>query len=301
MFKFIKGLITFVLVIVIVIGIGLVVVANLTPRHLGLTQLNIGGKTIEELGLSDTKLKDIYKAFNSLSDGASVVDNPYDEQKEQQQASDNMQGSTMTGDNYMPLLTDKVVYDKQYVKVYKDTTLAYIFNNIVESASGEEGAISQLRELDVKIRQLTISLENDSAFMRVIGEVSVADYKEQIKQSLGALASFVKIPDSVFIVCDYALTADSEGAVHLETLSYSINGQENDPVINALLDIAQSSAGLFDVQQICNQLGEAISTVIGNLGLVAQATAGTDGSATEIVYGMGGVADGSLTVVTHTA
>ena len=83
MFKFIKGLITFVLVIVIVIGIGLVVVANLTPRHLGLTQLNIGGKTIEELGLSDTKLKDIYKAFNSLSDGASVVDNPYDEQKEQ--------------------------------------------------------------------------------------------------------------------------------------------------------------------------------------------------------------------------
>ena len=120
MFKLLKGLIAFVLVVVVIAGIGLVVVANMTPRDLNLTQVSIGGKTIEELGLADTKIKDIFKSFNSLSDNKDVVDNPYDQATEEQNASDTMAGSSIENEeNYLPLLDGKVTYDKQYLKVYQ--------------------------------------------------------------------------------------------------------------------------------------------------------------------------------------
>lgn len=301
MFKILKGLIAFVLIVVIVAGVGLVVVANMTPRDLNLTQVSIGGKTIEELGLADTKIKDIFKSFNKLSDNKDVVDNPYDEATEEQNASDAMAGSSIDNEeNYLPILDGKVTYDKQYVKVYRDTTLAYIFNNIVTSASNQDGTFEELRNLNVTIEQMSVTVADGKPSINVIGKFSILQYKQQITERLGVFASFVKVPDYVFVKCEYDIEVDSLGAMSTSLTSYSVNGQQDDPVVKALLEIVQSGDNSFDIEYVAENLGVAISKAVGNLGKIASATTGADGTASDIVYGASGIADGSITVVTHT-
>lgn len=301
MFKLLKGLIAFVLVVVVVAGIGLVVVANMTPRDLNLTQVSIGGKTIEELGLADTKIKDIFKSFNSLSDNKDVVDNPYDQATEEQSASDAMAGSSIENEeNYLPLLDGKVTYDKQYLKVYQDKTLAYIFNNIVTSASNQDGTLEELRNLNVTIEQMSINVVDGKPSLNVIGKFSIVQFKQQIVEQLGVLASFVKIPDYLYIKVDFDVAVDSLGMMTLASTGYSINGQEDDPVIKALLEVVQSADSSFNIQSVVEKLALGISSVVGNLGRIASATMGADGTASDIVYGVSGIGDGSLSVVTYT-
>ena len=301
MFKLLKGLIAFVLVVVVVAGIGLVVVANMTPRDLNLTQVSIGGKTIEELGLADTKIKDIFKSFNSLSDNKDVVDNPYDQAAEEQNASDAMAGSSIENEeNYLPLLDGKVTYDKQYLKVYQDKTLAYIFNNIVTSASNQDGTLEELRNLNVTIEQMSINVVDGKPSLNVIGKFSIVQFKQQIVEQLGVLASFVKIPDYLYIKVDFDVAVDSLGMMTLASTGYSINGQEDDPVIKALLEVVQSADSSFNIQSVVEKLALGISSVVGNLGRIASATTGADGTASDIVYGVSGIGDGSLSVVTYT-
>ena len=301
MFKLLKGLIAFVLVVVVVAGIGLVVVANMTPRDLNLTQVSIGGKTIEELGLADTKIKDIFKSFNSLSDNKDVVDNPYDQAAEEQNASDAMAGSSIENEeNYLPLLDGKVTYDKQYLKVYQDKTLAYIFNNIVTSASNQDGTLEELRNLNVTIEQMSINVVDGKPSLNVIGKFSIVQFKQQIVEQLGVLASFVKIPDYLYIKVDFDVAVDSLGMMTLASTGYSINGQEDDPVIKALLEVVQSADSSFNIQSVVEKLALGISSVVGNLGRIASATTGADGTASDIVYGVSGIGDRSLSVVTYT-
>lgn len=301
MFKLLKGLIAFVLVVVVVAGIGLVVVANMTPRDLNLTQVSIGGKTIEELGLADTKIKDIFKSFNSLSDNKDVVDNPYDQAAEEQNASDAMAGSSIENEeNYLPLLDGKVTYDKQYLKVYQDKTLAYIFNNIVTSASNQDGTLEELRNINGTIEQMSIKVADGKPSLNVIGKFSIVQFKQQIVEQLGVLASFVKIPDYLYIKVDFDVAVDSLGMMTLASTGYSINGQENDPVIKALLEVVQSADSSFNIQSVVEKLALGISSVVGNLGRIASATTGADGTASDIVYGVSGIGDRSLSVVTYT-
>lgn len=65
--KVFKGIIFSLIAIVLILVIAFAVVINLTPRQLGIADLKIEGKTVEEMGIADTKIVDIYKSVKSLS------------------------------------------------------------------------------------------------------------------------------------------------------------------------------------------------------------------------------------------
>ena len=60
--KVFKGIIFSLIAIVLILVIAFAVVINLTPRQLGVADLKIEGKTVEEMGIADTKIVDIYKS-----------------------------------------------------------------------------------------------------------------------------------------------------------------------------------------------------------------------------------------------
>ena len=70
---FIKAIISLVVVVAIVLVVVLVV-ADLTPNKLGLGNVAVNGSTINELGLGDTKVKDIFTAIKDLNKESADVE-----------------------------------------------------------------------------------------------------------------------------------------------------------------------------------------------------------------------------------
>ena len=60
----------------LILVIAFAVVINLTPRQLGIADLKIEGKTVEAMGIADTKIVDIYKSVKSLSKVNESDDDP---------------------------------------------------------------------------------------------------------------------------------------------------------------------------------------------------------------------------------
>lgn len=84
--KVLKGILITLVLIVVLVAVAFVVVINLTPRQLGLADMQIEGQTFEELGIADVKIINIYKSIKSLSEVEEdkVVTNKYDETQEKQ-------------------------------------------------------------------------------------------------------------------------------------------------------------------------------------------------------------------------
>lgn len=89
--KVLKGVLFTLLAIVLILVIAFVVVINLTPRQLGAQNVKIDGKTIEEMGIADTKIINIYKSIKSLSAAKEdkIVTNKFDETAEKDKSKDN--------------------------------------------------------------------------------------------------------------------------------------------------------------------------------------------------------------------
>lgn len=108
--KVLKGILFTLLAIVVIAVIAFVVVINLTPRQLGLQGLEISGETIEDMGLADLKIKDIYKSINNLSKvkEEDIVQNSYDDTEQKGKAKDNFGGSSLSDkDDYSSLVGEK--------------------------------------------------------------------------------------------------------------------------------------------------------------------------------------------------
>lgn len=89
--KVFKGIIFSLVAIVLILVIAFAVVINLTPRQLGVADLKIEGKTVEEMGIADTKIINIYKSIKSLSTAKEdkIVTNKFDETAEKDKSQDN--------------------------------------------------------------------------------------------------------------------------------------------------------------------------------------------------------------------
>ena len=95
--KVLKGILITLVLIVVLVAVAFVVVINLTPRQLGLADMQIEGQTFEELGIADVKIINIYKSIKSLSEVEEdkVVTNKYDETQEKQKSEEKFEGSTL--------------------------------------------------------------------------------------------------------------------------------------------------------------------------------------------------------------
>ena len=310
---FIKFLIAL-LVIVVILAIAFVVLINLTPRQLHLENVAIGGKTIDELGIADTKIINIYKSIKSIGKAkeSDVVHNGINEEEDSASAKENTKGSTIANaDDYSSVVTTPVVYDARRLVSYDDTTIAYILNNIVQNAKDDSSAeIKALKDAKIEVKELTIIVDSEGARMRVVSYMDLSSYEGQIKEALGAAANILPIPKQAYLVSEISFTVETNalspslGKLVTAPISISVNGNNDDPVSQAILEVMSSMAGGESIDSLNGKLGEAISQVVGNLGQVGTAT--TVGDTNVIVplsenYGMSGVASGTLTLITYAA
>lgn len=299
--KVFKGIIFSLIAIVLILVIAFAVVINLTPRQLGIADLKIEGKTIEEMGIADTKIVDIYKSVKSLSkvNESDVVTNTYDEEQEKDKSQDKFSGSSLDGkDDYSSIISGKVEYDTKKIVEYDDVTLAYIFNNAVQNgADSSSDAVKVLKDANVVVKEITIGVSDGKGTMRIVSMVELGQYKSDIENALGAAKALFKVPEKVYIVSEISFTVDeTNGKMISKSESVCVNGNNDDPVTKAILNVIVGKIdGVNSVDGLNEKLGEAVSAVTYNLG-------GIGGVAMDeniYVYGICGVKDHKLSLVTH--
>lgn len=295
------------LVIVIVLAIVFVVLIHLTPRQYHIENMKIGNDTIEELGLADTKIIDIYKSIKNMGKAkeSDVVHNGINEEEDKAAAKDNMQGSSLANkDDYTDAVKGHVTYDVQRLVSYDDTTIAYILDNIVQNADeSSSDAVKALHDANLSVKELTITLVEGKGHMRVVSYMDLSKYQDDIKEALGSAAGILPIPKYTYLVSDFSFTvAALNGKMETTSEGVCINGNNDDPVSKAILKVIGNMAGGEDIDSLNGKLGQAIAQVVENLGMIGTASTVGDTNVVNpltINIGIGGVQEHKLTLITH--
>ncbi len=304
-------------VVIILLVVAVVIVLNMTPEKLGFADKELLGSSFNELGLGQTKLIDMIKGFKGLGGvkESDIVTNPYDASNEATRAGDAFDNSSLdgqvgaeSGPDFSSLLTAPVTYDKQYLVTYSDTTLAYIFNNIVQKSSDAEDAIGFLKSAIMTISEITVNQDATGVgTMRIVAAMSIADKLGDVKDKLGAASKIITVPEKLFIVSEIRFTVDASGKMQTTPQSICINGNNDDPLSKVIMSLLSES---FDDENsetdgatlLNEQLGDAVETVVGNLGSIGVAAVSTGNVvSSDVTYGIIGVSEHKIKVITHTA
>lgn len=292
---FIKGCVIIplivVLVLVLVIVGGGLIVLNMTPADLGIADMELfEGETLASLGLADVKLKEIPKFLNELMnpDESKILENQFNATEEQGKAEENIANSSVAkkenGDiDYSSIVTDKIIYPTKQNIEYKDTTLAYIFNQMVADGSeSSDEAVEFLQELNASISEVSIK---EDGTLRIVAYIELASLTDDLKSALdeAGVGSFVKIPDKVYLVSYSGLTIDAEGNLVTQSKSLKINDSDS-PISTAIMkvlakkanEVASEEGQQVDTSEavVNGKIGEAFVAVVSNLGKPVEVKAG---------------------------
>lgn len=308
-------------VIIILLVIAAVIIVNLTPEQIGIADLDIGGMTLRELGLADVKFKEMFTLLNGVMNPNvdNIVTNRYDPDVAKPEVDGNLAAATNTGDGefkYSEVLEQTVIYDKEYLYTYSDTTLAYLFQQMLNEAETEgaevnNDAIAFLRDLNAEIDEVTINdLGGGKYELRVVASIDITDFKNEIMKNIpAAVARLVTLPDRVYIVSYSDITADSEGQLVTTGKSIRINDMQS-VVADAIFKVVAGSASdkiegeneSVDQNSVNDMVGEGFAEVIANLGRIGSAdiNAETKEVVGNVNFGVSGIKANALTVITYT-
>ena len=308
-----------ILVIAVVLGIAVAIILNMTPDQLGIADVDINGTTLREMGLADVKMKEVFKFVKDVlnADSAKIVQNPYSPETEKTTSESNLQSAVNVGSSesgglvYSDILKDKIVYDEKYFYEYRDTTLAYIFQSILDegeaAVSEDNGAIDFLREINGKVDEISIYSSGNGYELRTVFSIDVSGFRSEIESLIPI--KIVKIPDRIYLVSYSSVGADSDGRLVTDGRAIRINDVESvisDAIFDVLSGKAEQSVDtdedLGDEQTVNGLIGEGFAAVILNLGRVGTAEYDADTRAVtgEAVFGVSGIGEHSLTVITYT-
>lgn len=309
-----------ILVIAVVLGIAVAIILNMTPDQLGIADVDINGTTLREMGLADVKMKEVFKFVKDVlnADSAKIVQNPYSPETEKTTSENNLQSAVNVGSSesgglvYSDILKDKVVYDEEYFYEYKDTTLAYIFQSILDegeaAVSEDNGAIDFLREINGKVDEISIYSSGNGYELRTVFSIDVSGFRSEIESLIPI--KIVKIPDRIYLVGYSAIAADSDGRLVTDGRAIRINDVDSvvaDAIFKVLSDAADESVDtdedLGDENTVNDLIGEGFAAVVANLGKVGVAAFDPETRLVtgETSLGAEGIKDHALTVVTYTS
>ncbi len=294
-------------IIIVIIAAGVIVLLNLTPNRVKLGDTVIYEEnTLNSIGLGDTKFKEIIKGIYSLTnvpDESDIIKNPYDPSSEKNVASKLL--GVSDDYNYFLLLGQKVTYSTQKQLTYNNTTLGYIFNEVVQNAT--DGDLALLKEAGITIKEISFTLDKSGEFakLKIIGSFSVPD-----EFKIDPTGKIIKLPEKIYIVSNLTFTVNGDGIIETKPQSISLNSDEENDVSKALIALitnkvveqsdVDSDETLNGADILNNSLGAAFSAVIGNLGLVGSGgSLDSSGNLYGAKYGMTAVSDNIINVITH--
>lgn len=309
-----------IVVIAILLVVAAVVIVNLTPDQLGIADIDINGTTLREMGLADTKIKEIIRFATDVmnANSSDIVTNPYNAQTEQSTADNNLSASVSVtpgegGYNYTDILTDKVLYDGNYLYEYRDTTLAYLFQQMLDEANSGNADISNdaldfLNRINGRVEEVSINAAGLGYELRLVVSIDLGSYKTAIESRLPF--RIVRIPDRVYIVSYSDITANSEGELVPAGRSIRINDIESvvaDAIFTVIsADAAENVEGgeeLTGQEAVNRAIGDGFAAVIANLGRVGTADCDEQTRIVtgNVILGASGISSHALTVITYTA
>ena len=301
-------------VVIVLLVVGVVVLLNLTPAKLHLADVEIMGSTISEMGLADAKFIDIIKGVRALGAKESdVVKNAYNAETEQAAAAEAFAHSNANG-QYDKLLDDQAVFDKRYLLIVNDTTLAYVVDQAIGAAytyqvDGQAQAAMSVREVTVsKLEGLDGS---NRGYMRVVVGVSVGAFVNSAITDVTDKVNF-KMPQYVYVVFegdfDVVTSGENKGKMTFSTTKATLAGKDDNPLTGVVLKLVCTAAGISTddtttaEQQLCNDIFGKMSSCVSHVGLIGSAYTLADGEiAGEVEYGLKGLAEHKLYLVTKTA
>lgn len=303
-----------VLVLVVAVVAGAAIILNKTPAELGFADQEImSGKSLRDMGLADTKLKEVFTFLKEMMspDESKIVTNGYTEESEAE-AESSLAGSSLnngTSINYAQLLgEDPVTYDQEYLYVYNDTTLAYILDTAIKAAAdGADADLSDVKNMNASLMELTITKEGSSAKLRTVFALDVSSIKNQIAAQLGGGGNLIPLPNKVYIVCYYSMTADLEGKLVLTPESIKINDSDNavsQAIFSVLSEqVSQKTEGEESDASINNLFAKVIVKLVWNLGKTGEAEVNPDHSisGSKVIGGNYGIFQHKLHLITHVA
>lgn len=321
----ITPIITLVVIILIAV-IGVTVVLNMTPEKLGIADMELfDGETLRSLGLAEVKIKEVFNLLKSIMDEpdeATIVTNKFDEQAEQSTTNNAVSGSNIVKEDgsidYVAMLENKVVYPEEKLITYNDTTLAYIFNQMIADGSADsDEAIKFIKELNAVINEVSIIKAGDATTLRIVASISTGSIAEEVNATLkengaGFVANMFKLPEKIYLVSYLNLSANEQGELVTSSQSIKINDTDN-AVSEAIFKVLSKKAEEVaedegqevntDRNVVNSKIGEAFVAIVKNLGKVgtAQTVEGSDVVVNgTVTLGNGGIYNGYLTLITHT-
>lgn len=297
------------LAIILLIGLAILIVVNLTPNQLGFGDKAIlEGESMQSLGLGDTKLIDIAKAFKVIysPDEQQIVKNRYDGTTEADNAKTQLANSdAISGGgviDYSSLYTGKIIYGKEYYHIYDDKTLAFLFAKAVSSATESYPDLKAIKDMNATVKEFTVNSNSSGKSIRVVLEADISSFKSAIEEAISVVKSFVKIPSKVYIVSYLKITGvDGDGRLALSPASLKINDTDT-TASEAILKMLSSEIGSGgESTVVINQrIAGAVGDMIFNLGKVGTATADENhvinGNSS---IGISGVLPGSIGLISH--
>ncbi len=288
-----KGCLVSILVIVIVIALligGAVFAITRTPRELGIEGTELfEGETFESLGLADERIIDIIKEFGSLAeepDETKIVLNPVNVEEETAKTEIAVGGSSIENEDgtidYSQIATGKVIYNEAKYVTYDDTTLAYLFNQMVQDGASEsDDAIKFLNEINANINEVTVSKTPSDTSLRIVASIELSSFAGELQAELDNLGvgGVIKLPTKVFVVSYSKLAINENG--ELVTTSESLKINDTDNVLAKAIfkvlgrkanDVAEDNGQAVNTEEnaVNDEIGKAFVSIVTNLGQPSQ-------------------------------
>lgn len=308
----IKVLVTF-LIVVVIVFVGVVVLLNMTPRKLHLSGVSIGGGTIEEYGLADTKILQIIKGVRSATAKESaVVTNGYNAESEAERARVLFEGSTNFGNvtEYSGLLDQNANFNNRYVRTAADTTLAYIVNSAFTNSDALQLAADGFTVSELTITRSQTDEGVPTGHMRVVVSVSVNTILDTAKELLSKFKFIagLKTLDTLYLVCnaDFSVVGEGEhaGKIVFSNVTSTIGKEDDNELTSMFFTMIASSAGAEgDVEQyrtnLTQSLFDHIASIVNHIAEIGNSAANDSGVMVGVKkLGMDGVEDHQLIYIT---
>ncbi len=288
-----KGCLIFIIVIVLILALligGGVYVITRTPRQLGIENTELfEGETLESLGLADERIIDIIKEIGFLTEEPNeeeIVLNPVNVEEETAKTANAVGGSSVEKEDgtidYSQIATDKIIYSEEKFVTYDDTTLAYIFNQMVQDGASEsDEAIKFLNEINANINEVTVSKNPTETTLRIVASIELASFAGDLQAELEnmGVGGVLKLPSKVFVV-SYSKLAISESG-ELVTTSESLKINDTDNVLAKAIfkvlgkkanEVAEDNGETVNTDEnvVNNEIGKAFVAIVTNLGQPSQ-------------------------------
>lgn len=294
--KFIIGLVVFAVFSCLVLLIVGIVLVNMTPNKLKIGDKTIiNGKSCNDLGIGDVKIKTMIDDFNEIKSEKNVIVKPFNKEDAEAELTPIFTNFDLITDgelDFQKLYSTGLDASSGYYYEYSDTSIAYIINNSLSYMTGDAQTLTNF-----KFEVAEMSFFGNKKRIRIVYKVDISEFKQNLEKAIPSFVSrFIGMPKVVYLVSYYNVDVTSEGRLDLEYDGIFINDVDT-PFANAILRSISTENN--SIEEYGQSLGEAISEAVSYMGKIGTCTSssGVITDPSSIVYGIGGFKEGKIGMI----